>query len=161
MGELAEMLIEMKKTNDLINDQRNESKDIKKMLEKQSNESKEQCDKIKESINNIKDDIVQVEAETKKEIGNLKAEMEEKLEEKIAKMQHESALQNIRKKEIIMFKITESQAEDDVVCKAKDKTEILKTLNEVYKIDERDMIFCNRVGKNNQIQPILDRSLFV
>jgi hypothetical protein len=130
----------------LINDQRTESREIKKMIEKQSNESKEQCDEIKESLNNIKVDIVRVKTETKKEIENLRtglrAEMEEKLEEKIAKMQHESALQNIRKKEIIMFKINESQAEDDVVCKAEDKTEVLKTLNEVYKIDERDMIFC-------------------
>jgi hypothetical protein len=137
MGDLAEMVIEMRKTREM---NQNESKEIKKMIEKQSNE-------IKESINNIKVDIVRVEAETKKDIVNLRAEMEEKLEEKIAKMQHESALQNIRKKEIIMFKINESQAEDDVVRKAEDKTEVLKTLNEVYKIDERDMIFCNRVGK--------------
>jgi hypothetical protein len=73
----------------LINDQRTESREIKKMIEKQSNESKEQCDEIKESLSNIKVDIVRVEAETKKEIENLRtglrAEMEEKLEEKLLK----------------------------------------------------------------------------
>jgi hypothetical protein len=137
---------EMRKTNGLINDQKTESR--------------EQCNEIKESINNIKVDIIRVEAETKKGIENLRAEMEEKLEEKIAKMQHESALQNIRKKEIIMFKINKSQAEDDVVRKAEDKTEVLKTLNEVYKIDKRDMIFCNRVGKK-QSNPTNPRPVIV
>lgn len=147
---------QLRKTNGLINDQ-------KILINDQKTESREQCNEIKESINNIKVDIVRVEAETKKGIENLRAEMEEKLEEKIAKMQHESALQNIRKKEIIMFKINESQAEDDVVRKAEDKTEILKTLNEVYKIDERDMIFCNRVGKKqpNPTNPTNPRPVIV
>jgi seryl-tRNA synthetase len=65
MGDFAAMMIEMKKTNGMLNDQNTKSNKIKKMIEKQSNESKEQCDEIKESINNIKDEVVRVEVENK------------------------------------------------------------------------------------------------
>jgi hypothetical protein len=171
MGDFAAMMIEMKKTQ--------------KMIEKQSNESKEQCDEIKESINNIKDEVerikvdtkralVELEArmeenikeqiagvkvDTKKAFVELEARMEENIKEQIAGMKQETVQQEARRKEVIMFRIEESNEHEDNNDYV--KSEVLKALNCFSTVEELDVAFCRRIGPKRPKRPNIPRPVIV
>jgi hypothetical protein len=159
MGDFAAMMIEMKKTNGMLNDQNTKSNEIKKMIEKQSNESKEQCDEIKESINNIKDEVVRVEVETKRAFVDLEARMEENIKEQITGMKQETVQQEARKKEVIMFRIEESNEHEDNNDYV--KSEVLKALKCFSTVEELDVAFCRRIGPKRPKRPNIPRPVIV
>jgi hypothetical protein len=144
MGEdLAEVLkmIEKqaeKQTRQLEKQAEKQTRQLENMIEKRHNELKGSIDDIKSEVKKVKDDV-------DKRFDDLKTEIDDR-DQQLLK---EIALQDERKTEIIMFKIDESHVENQEDSRKYDMSEVQKTLKEVCKIEESDIVFCKRIGIRN------------
>jgi ElaB/YqjD/DUF883 family membrane-anchored ribosome-binding protein len=140
MGEdLAEIVkLFEKQRNDIKSEVKKVRDDVEKIIERSHNELKGSIDDIKSEIKKVKDDV-------DKRFDDLKAEIDDR-DQQLLK---EIALQDERRTEIIMFKIDESHVENQDDSRKYDMSEIQKTLKEVCKIEETDIVFCKRTGIRN------------
>jgi hypothetical protein len=155
MGEdLAEMLkmIEQqaeKQTRQLEKQAEKQTRQLEKQAEKQTrqleNMIEKRHDELKGSIDDIKSEVKKVKDDVDKRFDDLKAEIDDR-DQQLLK---EIALQDERKTEIIMFKIDESHVENQEDNRKYDMSEVQKTLKEVCKIGESDIVFCKRIGTRN------------
>jgi ElaB/YqjD/DUF883 family membrane-anchored ribosome-binding protein len=140
MGEDLAAIVKLfeKQKDDIKSEVKKVRDDVEKIIERSHNELKGSIDDIKSEVKKVKDDV-------EKRFDDLKAEIDDR-DQQLLK---EIALQDDRKTEIIMFKIDKLHVENQEDSKKYDMSEVQKTLKEVCKIEETDIVFCKRIGIRN------------
>jgi hypothetical protein len=118
----------------------------------------EEIESMKESYRTLSESYLKLQQRVDKQESQMKQEAQSKAEEDSSEIFRELAWREERSKELILFKIDESEESKSWnETKIYEQTELVKTINKVCDFDESEVVFIRRVGVKtpNGVRPVV------